>query len=159
MNERKIVITSDGEETIAKMYEGDKVIKTATAKCDQRDFCFEVGAKKALKHLFETSDFRLDCNGRNYGNIGDPTNYTDAVGRPLRVGDVVELFDSKGDSHGDTLIVQSKARGKIKTFVMGIEWDCDDNDGTTGGWKIFKKCSHEGISDGEIIDGVEYIKR
>ena len=158
-NERKIVITSDGEETIAKMYEGAKVIKSATVTCDLRDFCFEAGAKKALKHLVKISNCRLDFYGENMGTMGNPTNYTDVVGRPLRVGDVVELFDDKGCSYGDSLIVQSGAPGKIVTFVMGIKCDCDDNDGTTGKWKILKKRSHEDVSDGEIISEVEYIKR
>ena len=52
--ENKIVITTDGAETLARLYGGNKVIKTATAKCAPDDtFNFETGAKIAFDRLFE----------------------------------------------------------------------------------------------------------
>ena len=52
--ENKIVITSDGEKTLARLYEGKKVIKTATAKCSPDDkFDFETGATIAFDRLFD----------------------------------------------------------------------------------------------------------
>ena len=52
--ENKIVITTDGTETLARLYDGNKVIKTATAKCAPDDtFNFETGAKIAFDRLFE----------------------------------------------------------------------------------------------------------
>lgn len=52
--ENKIVITTDGTETLARLYEGNKVIKTATAKCSSDDkFNFETGATIAFDRLFE----------------------------------------------------------------------------------------------------------
>lgn len=51
--ENKIVITTDGTETLARLYDGNKVIKTATAKCSHDDkFSFETGAKIAFERLF-----------------------------------------------------------------------------------------------------------
>ena len=51
-HETKIVITSDGKETLARLYEGDKVVKKATAKCSPDDtFDFNVGAKLAFERL------------------------------------------------------------------------------------------------------------
>ena len=51
--ENKIVITSDGEKMLARLYDGKKVIKTATAKCSPDDkFDFETGAKIAFERLF-----------------------------------------------------------------------------------------------------------
>lgn len=51
---KKIVITSDGEKTLARLYDGNKVIKTATAKCSPDDkFSFETEAKIAFDGLFE----------------------------------------------------------------------------------------------------------
>lgn len=48
----KIVITSDGETTLARMYDGKKVVKSAEAKCSPSDtFDFMVGAKLALERL------------------------------------------------------------------------------------------------------------
>ena len=55
--EKKIVITSDGEKTLARLYDGNKVIKTATAKCSPDDkFSFETGAKIAFERLFDSEE-------------------------------------------------------------------------------------------------------
>lgn len=52
--ENKIVITSDGEKTLARLYDGNKIIKTATAKCSpDDDFDFETGATIAFDRLFD----------------------------------------------------------------------------------------------------------
>lgn len=56
-DEKKIVITSDGEKTLARFYDGKKVIKTATAKCSHDDkFSFETGAKIAFERLFDSEE-------------------------------------------------------------------------------------------------------
>ena len=48
----KIVITTDGTTTTAKMYSGKSIIKTATAKCSPDDkFDFVTGAKIAFDRL------------------------------------------------------------------------------------------------------------
>lgn len=55
--ENKIVITTDGAETLARLYDGNKVIKTATAKCSPDDkFSFETGAKIAFERLFDSEE-------------------------------------------------------------------------------------------------------
>ena len=55
--ENKIVITSNGVETLARLYDGNKVIKTATAKCSPDDkFSFETGAKIAFERLFDNEE-------------------------------------------------------------------------------------------------------
>lgn len=55
--ENKIVITRDGTETLARLYDGNKVIKTATAKCAPDDkFSFETGAKIAFERLFDSEE-------------------------------------------------------------------------------------------------------
>ena len=52
--DKKIVITSDGVETLARLYENGKVVKKATAKCSPEDeFDFNVGAKLAFERLTE----------------------------------------------------------------------------------------------------------
>lgn len=49
----KIVITTDGKTTTAKMYDGKEVVKTAIAKCSPEDeFDFETGAKIAFDRIF-----------------------------------------------------------------------------------------------------------
>ena len=53
----KIVITTDGTETLARLYDGNKVIKTATAKCSPDDnFSFETGAKIAFERLIDYAE-------------------------------------------------------------------------------------------------------
>lgn len=57
----KIVITTDGVTTTAKMYCGKEVIKKAEAKCAPGDkFDFEFGARLAMDRLFEdTRDTKI----------------------------------------------------------------------------------------------------
>ena len=51
-NNHKIVIITEGNTTIARLYENNKVIKTAEAKCSPEDtFDFTVGAKLAYNRL------------------------------------------------------------------------------------------------------------
>ena len=55
--EKKIVITTEGTETLARLYDGNKVVKTATAKCSPDDiFSFEAGAKIAFERLFDSEE-------------------------------------------------------------------------------------------------------
>lgn len=169
VNDQKIVITTDGMETLARLYEDNKVIKTATARCAPGDtFDFTTGAKLAFERLMgeaketkENVEFvpHLTFKGKNFGNIGEPTNYKDAIGRPLYVGDIVEHFGGTCKSFGDTVIVKSKFRSsKGKAFVMGLEIVCDDENGTTGNWKILKKRSFDEVKNGEIVNFVKYVK-
>ena len=50
--ENKIIITTDGKTTLARLYDGSKVIKSAEAKCSPEDtFDFAIGAKLAYDRL------------------------------------------------------------------------------------------------------------
>ena len=52
VNQNKIVITTDGITTTAKLYDGKTVVKIATAKCSPDDeFNFETGARIAFDRL------------------------------------------------------------------------------------------------------------
>lgn len=56
IGDKKIVITTDGTETLARLYEGNKVVKSATAKCSPEDeFDFNTGARLAFDRLFEAT--------------------------------------------------------------------------------------------------------
>lgn len=49
---KKIVITTDGKTTLARLYEDKKIVKTAKAKCAPEDeFDFIAGAELAFKRL------------------------------------------------------------------------------------------------------------
>ena len=52
VNKKKIIITSDGKETLARLYDGYEVIKSAIAKCSPEEtFDFETGARIAFDRL------------------------------------------------------------------------------------------------------------
>ena len=56
----KVVITTDGETTTAKMYEGKKVLKTAKTQCSPEDtFDFAVGAKIAFDRLMKNVEMNI----------------------------------------------------------------------------------------------------
>lgn len=63
--DEKIVITTDGKTTLARLYENGKVTKTAEAKCSPSDkFDFAVGAKLAFERLNEKTEPKKLFNGK-----------------------------------------------------------------------------------------------
>lgn len=97
----------------------------------------------------------LENCGLNYGIIGEETSFKDAIGRPLRVGDTVELYDSDNELCGETVVVREELRS---AFVMGIERACGTNGEIGYGFKIILKRKHEEIADGETVGSIKYIK-
>lgn len=62
---KKIVITSDGKTTLARLYKNGKVTRTAEAKCSPGDkFDFTVGAKLAFERLNEKTEPKKLFNGK-----------------------------------------------------------------------------------------------
>lgn len=87
VNTHKIVITFDGTETLARLYEGNKVVKTATAKCSPADtFDFKTGAGLAFERLMgeEPKEKRLKFE------IGKQYKYDDLV---------IEITEAKKAAH------------------------------------------------------------
>lgn len=97
----------------------------------------------------------LESCGFNYGIIGEETPFKDAIGRPLRVGDTVELYNSDNELCGENAVVSMKFRG---AFVMEIECSCGPNGEIGEGFKIILKRKHEEIADGETVGSIKYIK-
>lgn len=97
--------------------------------------------------------------GHNHGTIGTQTKYNDVLGRPLFVGDTVDLYWN-GIFRGEKAVVQpSDGFFAGKQFIMGIEVHCNDKNGVIkGGYKILKNRSHADVKNGTIVDGVKYIK-
>ena len=96
--ENKIVITSDGEKTLARLYDGNKVIKTATAKCAPDDeFDFETGATIAFDRLFEKHEKEepKHFNGNVVCVNGQSTGFT--------VGKIYEFVDGQCFDDQETL--------------------------------------------------------
>ncbi len=56
----KVIITTDGKTTTAKMYEGKKLLKTAESSCSPEDtFDFAVGAKIAFNRLMKNVEMNI----------------------------------------------------------------------------------------------------
>ena len=85
----KVVITTDGKTTTAKMYEGKKVLKTAKSQCSPKDtFDFSVGAKLALERVIEKEPkFKI---GQFVRVIDNNTNQ-------FPIGQIVEIIDFDKD--------------------------------------------------------------
>lgn len=50
----KIIVTTDGKNTIARLFSGKELVKSAIAKCSPKDeFVFEIGAALALDRLLD----------------------------------------------------------------------------------------------------------
>lgn len=63
--DEKIVITTVGKTTLARLYENGEVTKTAEAKCSPSDkFDFAVGAKLAFERLNEKTEPKKFFNGK-----------------------------------------------------------------------------------------------
>lgn len=96
---------------------------------------------------------RLECDRKPYGVIGEPTMYKDGDGNALFVGDIVELYYRK-KYNGISVVVRSEniLRGINKSFVMGIEWCCDQESGDLGEWNVRRiKGYYDLVIDEKII--------
>lgn len=99
-----------------------------------------------------------DCRG-SYGVLGDSTPFKDVVSRDLFVGDTIELFKN-GKYQSENVVIQDLHDDSYcfkKYFILGIECACK-KDGTIDDWQVIKKHSYSDIPNGEIIDGVKYIR-
>lgn len=101
----------------------------------------------------------LECDGIEYGVLGTPTNYKDAVGRPLVIGDVVEKFSNGGESRGNSFMVcPFEGYGKGKAFIIGIEAACDAKSGSISDYRILLKIGYADVGHGTSLGGVRCIK-
>lgn len=102
-----------------------------------------------------TPHLLLEKHDVYYGTIGGETFLVDAIGRPLRIGDTVDLYNSRNELRGEFPI----AFGTGGAFVMGLKTEnFTDKSGSLLGFKIILKRRHEEIADGETVDGIKYIK-
>lgn len=82
----KIVITTDGKTTTAKLYKDKSLCKTAIAKCSSKDkFDFNVGAKLAMDRLVQTIE-----PDKNAIDVGDRVR----IKRNVYDIDIYDMYDS-----------------------------------------------------------------
>ena len=109
----KIVITHDGKTTLARLYENNKVVKSAEAKCDPRDeFDFAVGAKLAFERLTEEKKEapKFDKSRLSNGRFG----YMEKVGWFVVVGDRLVYENGGYERGGYDWLEEMTADGKYR---------------------------------------------
>lgn len=129
VNDQKIVITTDGKETLARLYDGEKVILSATAKCNPDDtFDFATGAKLAFERLMEAGKKKapkFKVGDKVIGNEKANDNY--GITGKGWIGYVIEIFEDgqirvseeATDKHGYTVDPDCFDKIEEKKFKPG----------------------------------------
>lgn len=125
--------------------------KETTGKIVAREYVVLENYKPEEKPEFKP--YLENERGTHYGNIGNITPLKDAIGRKLRVGDTVELYDEYNRLRGERVVVENE----IRKFVYGIASNCQNN-GEITRFKIILKRRYENIANGETVDRIKYIK-
>lgn len=150
---QKIVITTDENTTLAELYLGGEVIRTAKSVCCPDDkFDFATGAEIAFNRLLE-SEFvpHLEYNGENFGTIGEETDMTAPFGEKLYVGDIVELYDIVTHTNcGKKIICYDESDGY---FIMGIAAQKFKN-GISNSWQIRKVRPYKDLKHNEKVNSI-----
>lgn len=118
----KIVITDDGKTTLARLYEGNKVVRSAEAKCSPSDtFSFQTGAELAFKRLFETAKPVTETQGKP-----GPSNKYEVQKKPeppkvdkpkYSKGDKVKILRDRTECG----YYHAYAKGEIATFLYEVD--------------------------------------
>lgn len=137
---KKIVITHDGKTTLARLYDGKTVVKSAEAKCDPRDeFSFIEGARLAFERLmgeeredppkFDKSmltDGRFGCtsNGKWFVVVGDNLIYQRGT------FDTLGAMNAEGEYFGYAVkyVVEAVSFDHAKDENVNVIWCAPDFD-------------------------------
>lgn len=88
----KIVITTDGETTLARLYEGKRVVKIAGAQCSPLDaFDFRTGAKLALERLAVEPEPKPAVPTFAAGDIVRVVRKSSVIRHHYKIGDVAKV--------------------------------------------------------------------
>lgn len=137
---QKILITTDGKTTLARLYEGGKVIKSAEAKCGPDDtYSFDTGAKLAFERLTqpevkrpEKEPIKLYCiTTRPSTGCGLTKNGVYVFDGSMHydggyIGEKKDSFDSWKERNPDTakcLIPLIKRPAKVGEYVIPTSTD------------------------------------
>lgn len=123
---QKIVITVDGTTTLARLYDGNKVVKTAEAKCNPSDeFNFETGASLAFERLYTKEEHKL--------KVGDKVRITGNTNHhEFNIGEIVTL--KRNMSNGDWECYGKDKSGLFDTWFVR---ECD-MEPVTFDWDAFE---------------------
>ena len=145
-------IMSDGNKTTAVYKKNGDVVSRSEAKLHPDDeFNFKTGAQIAFDRAFQPEpenkepekSLRLfSFTGKCYGTVGHPTRYKDTYGRPLFVGDIVEI------ENAPIFPMQFVCEDEDGAFICGIKNACDPDFGVVHDWMIRRVTPFTEVKDG-----------
>jgi len=97
-NPNKIVITTNGTETIARLFDNNKQVKTASAKCAESDtYDFNVGAKLAMERLLDVGvrEVKRKALVGEYVKIVNASNHSC---NEYKNGDILKIIEKTGEA-------------------------------------------------------------
>jgi len=149
----KIVISANGEKIFARLHKGGEVLREAYFESAD----FNEGAEIAFNRLMERKPVQqdkpvfvpyLEHQGNIWGNLGDDTDIKDHFKNALRIGDTVLVYREDGKILGERAVVKGHYSGEI--YIDEIV--------KSPGYTIILELRFEDIKDGEIVNGISYIK-
>ena len=95
----------------------------------------------------------FEITGVFCGKIGTPTKMKDTGGKPLFIGDIVEIMEKGSDMRVYTYIIEDEG----KSLVMGIEEDCFADGTISDNWVVIKRKGYEELENGETHSFIKAI--
>lgn len=148
--DKKIVITADGMKTIARLYEGEELIKTATAKCSPDDtFDFALGSNIAFIRLFVEGETKA---AKPRIEVGKYYRYVDEI-RPF--AGIIKIIGKEGreyfydvvDGMKDDIVWHCFYEGSLfESFLTPIDYKPEPR---YYSGKVV--CTHRGTDDGYTV--------
>ena len=144
-------IMSDGKKTTAVYKKNGDFVSSSEAKLHPDDeFNFKTGAQIAFDRVFqpepekkEPKKLRLfSVAGKCYGTVGNPTRYKDINGRPLFVGDIVEIKNAPISP------LHFVCEDEDGAFISGIKNSCNSKLGVIYSWTVRLVTPFTEVKDG-----------
>jgi hypothetical protein len=119
----KIVITSDGTSTLARLYEGSKVVKTAEAKCAPSDtYDFAAGANLAYDRLMRPEPLAKPEPPKHEYKVGDKVKIVaNTASHGYEIGEVATLTKRCAMSNGKPYWMTKECSRAPAVFESDIE--------------------------------------
>lgn len=133
-------IMSDGNKTTAVYKKNGEIVSRSEANLHPDDeFNFKTGAQIAFDRVFQPEPEKKEPEkslrlfsfaGKCYGTVGHPTKYKDIYGRPLFVGDIVEI------KNAPIFPMHFVCEDEDGAFIEGIKSSCNPDFGVVHDWRI-----------------------
>lgn len=139
-------IVSDGKKTTAVYKKNGEVVSSSEAKLHPDDeFNFKTGAQIAFDRVFQPEPKKLrlfSVAGKCYGTVGNPTRYKDINGRPLFIGDIVEIKNAPISP------LHFVCEDEDGAFISGIKNSCNSELGVIYSWTVRLVTPFTEVKDG-----------